>query len=96
MTTRRTFLRVLGAAVVGAVVAPSFPIPGSDPATYSWWRSHAGLGSPAPLSSEALREAFNACTRGGGMAPTHFITTRAVAESYARMCGLVYDVEMAA
>ena len=95
---RRTFLRVLGSAAVGAVIAqalPPLPVPAS---AQSWWASQAGSGSGPPLSMAMLREAFDKCSRGGN-SPQHLITTKAVQEQYeslARKCGLVFDLDVAA
>ena len=98
MTSRRTFLRVLGAAVIGAVVAPQIPLPApvAKASAHTWWRSQAALGSSPPLTLAMLQEAFEKCSRGGSASPQYLVTSRQVAETYARMCGLVYDLEIAA
>ncbi len=92
---RRTFLRVLGSAAVGSVVAQVIPAPiaealESGPST--WWRSQA-IGHSEPLSLDVLRRAFEACSKGGaGLHPHYWI----VSASAARQYGLIYDVEIAA
>ena len=96
MTSRRTFLRVLGSALIGAAVAPSLSMPASNASASPFWSYQTGLGSARPLSMELLREALEKCSRGSGSSPQYLITTRAAMESYARMCGLVYNIEIAA
>ena len=98
MTTRRTFLRVLGSALVGAVVVPSLPIPGLPvpESAQSWWRAQDLAGPSRALTYDLLREAYEKCSRGPHHGPQYIITTREVADRYARLSGLVFDAEIAA
>lgn len=91
MTSRRTFLRVLGAAVVGAVVVPSLPV--SLPA---WEYNPVGwpLASGVMPDVELGQVTAMIWEKVIGQHQTGNIFR--LLESDARMCGLVYDVEMAA
>lgn len=94
---RRTFLRVLGSAMVGAVIAPSIVVEPLSPPNF--WRSQATLGASPPLTLEMLRDAFNLASKGSAAPPNTIVTTRAIYERYAslaRECGLVYDSDLAA
>lgn len=86
MITRRTFLRVLGSAAIGAVVAPRIPIPSIEPAaTFADFTA----ASTRPLTLEMLEAAYKACAVGS-RAPNLIICHASVA----RKLGLVYDVEI--
>lgn len=88
MTSRRTFLRVLGSAAIGALVVPALPIPDAiaEAAPVAWPSIEASAG---PLTYEMLERAYLACAIGRE-APTLMI----VPASVARRFGLVYDVEV--
>ena len=86
MITRRTFLRVLGSAAVGAVIAPQIPLPVEIPANEWTGFTEASL---RPLTYDMLRQAYEACaigSRGPSLMVMH--------SSIARKLGLVYDVEI--
>lgn len=89
MTSRRTFLRVLGSAAIAAVAPPILgtPAPLMDPPTYTTYAAAA----PGVLTLEMLEAAYKACVIGPRQ-PTLLVTSRSVA----RRLGLVYDVEVSA
>ena len=97
MTSRRTFFRVLGGALVGVAVAPSVLIEPLSPP--SFWRSQATLGASRPLTLKLLREVYAKCSIGYGSSPQFIIAGAATVERYqslARECGLIFDAEIAA
>lgn len=86
MITRRTFLRVLGSAAVGAIVVPRLPLPIVEPAaTFADFT----LASTRPLTLEMLEASYKACV-AGSREPNLIICHASVA----RKLGLVYDAEI--
>lgn len=80
--TRRTFLRVLGSAIVGAAVVPALP-------TFSAFST-----SPTSLLTyEGLERAYHAALDSGEPEPSMGVARR---QTLARETGLLYDVELAA
>lgn len=91
--TRRTFLRVLGAAALAAL-APSIPVP--ETSVQTWWRAQVTTEGP-PLTLEMLEKAFRECSRGTRGGPAYLLVGKDVYNRYATMSrkyGLVYDVEV--
>lgn len=86
MITRRTFLRVLGSAAVGAVLAPRIPIALPEAPTLT---TYVTAPSPGALTLEMLEAAYKACAIGR-REPSLMIMHASVA----RKLGLVYDVEI--
>ena len=86
-TTRRTFLRVLGSALVGVAVAPSVAV--AVESEISAWDVF-GATDTGPLTMERLERAYRMCV-AGSEAPTMAIISQATARQF----GLVYDVEVA-
>lgn len=84
MLSRRTFLRVLGSAVVGAAVASALPLPVPSTAAPTWQ-----AGTTGPLTYEMLEASYRSCVIGRE-APTMMVTS----VSIARRLGLIYDVEL--
>ncbi len=86
-TTRRTFLRVLGSAIIGVAVAPSMAFAVEPEISLDAF----GATDAGPLTLEMLERAYRMCVVGGEK-PTRGIISPATA----RQLGLVYDVELAA
>lgn len=90
MTTRRTFLRVLGSAIIGIAAAPTGVVPAVvDTPKPSWWGAQNAT-SNKPLTFEMIEQAYREA-RIGSTGPNMMI----VSSSQARLIGLVYDVEIA-
>ena len=86
--TRRTFLRVIGSAAVGAAVVASLPSLGSVAETvpsFPLW----GTGTTGPLTYETLEQAYQSACLG-----SHHPTLGICSASVARQIGLVYDVDL--
>lgn len=96
--TRRTFLRVLGAAIVGIAAAPEIIVaPPASPPT--WWSAQLPAGDGGALTWDLLQRAYEMVAIHGGNTPTTFLTTKAVAAKYqtlAREVGLIFDLDIAA
>ncbi len=86
-TSRRTFLRVLGSALVGAAVAPSVAVAVEPEISLDAFAA-ADAGA---LTMEMLEQAYQKCVVGGAE-PTMGVISQATA----RQLGLIYDVEIAA
>ena len=88
MTSRRTFLRVLGSAIVGAVVAPALPSLAALPVAPSTFTTRSAASAGA-LTLEMLERAYREASIGRH-APQCLVMHRSVA----RRLGLIYDVEI--
>ena len=79
-TSRRTFLRVLGSAIVGAAVAPALPT--------------AVIMDPEPLTDAFVQASYSSSRlRGLDRLIARSMKRR---QTIARETGLIYDVEIAA
>ncbi len=82
-TSRRTFLRVLGSAIIGAVVVPALP--------------PSVIVDPEPLTQgDVFLQALEPWFKAGGAMDRLAVRSQERRQTLARETGLLYDVELAA